>query len=117
MTEKRRPVNLHLPFSSGFCPASSESSLLNNKGAPPYAHMEELLCYLTDYFRTMQDKNLMKKGDADSQAFAFLSSLYGYFSSGALAAAEGGGYLFNISVFSDFLKTAASQCARREVSV
>lgn len=42
-------------------------------------HMEELLCYLTDYFRTMQDKNLMKKGDADSQAFAFLSSLYGYF--------------------------------------
>nr|MDH3162794.1 hypothetical protein [Bacillus licheniformis] len=48
-------------------------------------HMEELLCYLTDYFRTMQDKNLMKKGDADSQAFAFLSSLYGYFSSGALA--------------------------------
>lgn len=47
--------------------------------------MEELLCYLTDYFRTMQDKNLMKKGDADSQAFAFLSSLYGYFSSGALA--------------------------------
>ncbi|MED1067885.1 TetR/AcrR family transcriptional regulator [Bacillus paralicheniformis] len=48
-------------------------------------HMEELLRYLTDYFQTMQDKSLMKKGDADSQAFAFLSSLYGYFSSGALA--------------------------------
>ncbi|MCY8381290.1 TetR/AcrR family transcriptional regulator [Bacillus haynesii] len=48
-------------------------------------HMEELLSYLTDYFQTMQDKSLMKKGDPGSQAFTFLSTLYGYFSSGALA--------------------------------
>ncbi|MED2945211.1 TetR/AcrR family transcriptional regulator [Bacillus swezeyi] len=48
-------------------------------------HIEELLRYLTDYFQTMQHKNLMAKGDADSQAYVFLTALYGFFSSSALA--------------------------------
>ncbi|MFT0803378.1 TetR/AcrR family transcriptional regulator [Bacillus swezeyi] len=51
-------------------------------------HMEELLRYLRDYFQTMQNKKLVKKGDAGSQAYVFLTSLYGFFSSHALAGGQ-----------------------------
>lgn len=49
-------------------------------------HTEELLRYVTDYIVAMQKKDLVKAGDAGSQAFVFLTTLYGFFSSNALAA-------------------------------